>query len=53
MKTIVEQIQEVMECAEQGIRVVEVRPVSSAKDDEKDRKEQADTVAISGEARAN
>ena len=49
MKTLVQQIQEIMECAGEHVQVVEVRPVSSATEDQGElRKEQADSVTISG-----
>jgi predicted nuclease with RNAse H fold len=51
MKTLVQQIQEIMESAEQDVQVVEVRPVSLAVSDF--QQEETDARSIAEEIRAN
>jgi DNA-binding winged helix-turn-helix (wHTH) protein len=52
MKTLVQQVQEILNRADQHVQVVEIRPVSSANNDQRDfRKEQAGTVVSSEEVR--
>jgi hypothetical protein len=51
MKTLVQQIQETMESAEQDVQVVEVRPVSLAVSDF--QQEETDARSIAEEIRAN
>jgi hypothetical protein len=54
MKTLVQQIQEIMECAEQHVQVVEVRPVPSAVGDQQDfQSEQTGSIVATEEVRPN